>query len=196
MDRTHELGHVIANLVAFVNTAPECGGQDLLATEQDAADFVRDWKISDVEQPTGNEFMRLRRLRESFRQIFLADGKDRIDLINALLAVSIVTPRIADHDGLGPHVHYFPRHSSLSEHLAADCAVGLALLVTSGEGERLKVCASPDCRHVFYDLSRNRSRVYCDSKSCGNRVHAAAYRSRKRLESGARGPRAPRKQLA
>ena len=40
-------------------------------------------------------------------------------------------------------------------------------------------CASPTCRDVFVDLSRNRSRRYCDSRTCGNRLHVAAYRARR-----------------
>lgn len=30
------------------------------------------------------------------------------------------------------------------------------------------------------DLSRNRSRRYCDSRTCGNRLHVAAYRARRK----------------
>ena len=40
-------------------------------------------------------------------------------------------------------------------------------------------CASPTCRDAFLDESRNRSRRYCDSRTCGNRLHVAAYRARK-----------------
>ena len=43
----------------------------------------------------------------------------------------------------------------------------------------MATCASPTCREVFLDLSRNRSRRYCDSRTCGNRLHVAAYRARK-----------------
>ena len=45
---------------------------------------------------------------------------------------------------------------------------------------RLAVCAAPDCEHVLVDLSRNRSKRYCDSRTCGNRLHVAAYRARQR----------------
>ena len=32
---------------------------------------------------------------------------------------------------------------------------------------------------VLTDLSRNRSRVFCDTGNCGNRQHVAAYRERR-----------------
>jgi hypothetical protein len=38
----------------------------------------------------------------------------------------------------------------------------------------------PDCDQVLVDLSRNRSERYCDARTCGNRVHVAAYRARRR----------------
>jgi predicted RNA-binding Zn ribbon-like protein len=37
---------------------------------------------------------------------------------------------------------------------------------------------------VLVDLSRNRSKRYCDSRTCGNRLHVAAYRERQRAASG------------
>jgi predicted RNA-binding Zn ribbon-like protein len=32
---------------------------------------------------------------------------------------------------------------------------------------------------VFIDVSKNASRRYCDSQTCGNRLHAARYRARR-----------------
>ena len=57
--------------------------------------------------------------------------------------------------------------------------MGLAWLVVAGETTRIRSCESPTCREVFVDFSRNRSRRYCDSRTCGNRLHVAAYRARK-----------------
>ena len=53
-----------------------------------------------------------------------------------------------------------------------------------GEQERLRRCEAPDCRRAFVDLSRNRSRRYCDSRTCGNRLHVAAYRARRKEAAG------------
>jgi len=47
----------------------------------------------------------------------------------------------------------------------------------------VRTCASPTCQEVFVDLSRNRSRRYCDSRTCGNRLHVAAYRARRSAAS-------------
>jgi predicted RNA-binding Zn ribbon-like protein len=62
--------------------------------------------------------------------------------------------------------------------------MALAVVITTGEHERLQVCAAPDCSRVLVDLSRNRSKRYCDSRTCGNRLHVAAYRERRRAAAG------------
>ena len=41
---------------------------------------------------------------------------------------------------------------------------------------------SHDAADLFVDLSKNRSRRYCD-RGCGNRANVAAYRARKAAES-------------
>jgi predicted RNA-binding Zn ribbon-like protein len=63
--------------------------------------------------------------------------------------------------------------------MAAQFAMGLAWLVVAGQVRRIRTCASPACQKVFVDFSKNSSRRYCDSRTCGNRMHVAAYRARR-----------------
>ncbi len=58
--------------------------------------------------------------------------------------------------------------------MGAEMAMALADLIRGGELRRLKICAAPDCEAVLTDLSRNRSRIFCDTGNCGNRQHVAA----------------------
>ena len=51
-------------------------------------------------------------------------------------------------------------------------------VLRSGELERLRVCAAPDCDAAVLDLSRNRSKLYCATGNCANREHVRAYRQR------------------
>ena len=51
------------------------------------------------------------------------------------------------------------------------------------ELNRLQLCGADDCNAVFVDLSRNRSKRYCDVGNCGNRMNVIAYRRRKAEES-------------
>lgn len=99
--------------------------------------------------------------------------------INALLASTGAIPQIAAHDGRGPHLHVSSPASPLPDRMAAHFAMGLAWLVVAGQIHRIRTCASPACQKAFVDLSKNSSRRYCDSRTCGNRMHVAAYRARR-----------------
>jgi predicted RNA-binding Zn ribbon-like protein len=124
-------------------------------------------------------------VRARFTDIFAAaDTTAAAALINDLVAGAGTTPQLTDHGGFGWHVHYFAPGATVADHLAADCGMALAFFVVAGEHERLRRCEAPDCRHAFVDLSRNRSRRYCDSRTCGNRLHVAAYRARRKEATG------------
>ena len=121
-----------------------------------------------------------------FRQCFgLDDAETARQRVNTLVAEAPVQPRLTDHDGYGWHIHYFAPGASLAEHVAVDGGMALAHVVATEEIERLRVCEAPDCEAVLLDLSRNRSKRYCDARTCGNRLNVAAYRERKRSAAGA-----------
>ena len=51
-------------------------------------------------------------------------------------------------------------------------------LLTSPELAQLRACASPACRWLFLDISKNHSRRWCDMKICGNRNKARLFLAR------------------
>ncbi len=66
-----------------------------------------------------------------------------------------------------------------------DALSGLSVLVgellrgcDNGTLGRLKMCASDECRRVFYDRSKPGTRRWCVSTLCGNREKTRAYRTR------------------
>jgi predicted RNA-binding Zn ribbon-like protein len=130
---------------------------------------------------------RLRSHRERLDAIAMAcergDDEAAIGMLNSLLKETGAIPQIVAHDGRGPHIHVSRPAAPLADRIAAHLAMGLAQLVVAGQGGRMRTCASPTCRNVFVDESRNQSRRYCDSRTCGNRQHVAAYRAR-RLAAG------------
>jgi hypothetical protein len=63
--------------------------------------------------------------------------------------------------------------------LAEHAFLVLLELSIAGESDRLHRCQSDDCRWVFFDRSRNRSKVWCDMSGCGSRAKARAYRARR-----------------
>lgn len=129
----------------------------------------------------------LHRYRSRLDAIAVACESDDLEMaigrLNALLAETGASPQIASHDGRGPHIHVSRLDVPLATRMAAHFAMGIAWLVVAGQAGRLRSCQSPACNDVFVDLSRNRSRRYCDSRTCGNRLHVAAYRARKQAAS-------------
>ncbi|MCT9933660.1 CGNR zinc finger domain-containing protein [Planotetraspora sp. A-T 1434] len=181
MPFSHDMVFSLATVVDLINTSPAAGERDGLAGVEDLEAFVRRRQVSGVAALTHRDLAEVRVLRDAFHEVFTApDRTTAIARLNTLLGRTRITPSLTEHDGFALHVHYFAPGASIAEHLAADCGVALAHVLVEDEWERLRTCAAPDCSHVFVDESRNRSRVYCDSRTCGNRMHVAAYRARRR----------------
>jgi predicted RNA-binding Zn ribbon-like protein len=181
----HDTRCALDAAVDLLNTAPRAGSPDDLADTAALERFVRRNHISDVGRLTDRDLAAVREVRDRFAEVFAAEEPGEASaLINTMIARAGTTPRLTDHDGYDWHVHYFAPGASIAPHLAADCGMALAFLVVAGERDRLRRCAAPDCGRAFVDLSRNRSRRYCDGRTCGNRLHVAAYRARRREATG------------
>jgi len=68
-----------------------------------------------------------------------------------------------------------------------DALAGLSSIVAelydgsrNGTLDRLKMCASEECRRVFFDRSKPSTRRWCMSSLCGNRMKTRSYRERQR----------------
>lgn len=64
-------------------------------------------------------------------------------------------------------------------------ALSAAELMTLGDLSRLHECGGDDCRWLFEDTSRNRSRQWCNMQDCGNVAKVRRFRSRLRNEAKA-----------
>jgi predicted RNA-binding Zn ribbon-like protein len=114
-----------------------------------------------------------------------ADDEERVvERVNALLADTHASPWLTRHPEQPEwHLHLASQHDPLAQRMGAEMAMALADLIRAGELRRLKICTAPDCNAVVMDLSRNRSRIFCDTGNCGNRLHVAAYRERRAREA-------------
>jgi len=181
VDFGHDTECALSTVVELVNTAPGRSPQDGLADLDALQALVERQKISEVGGLTRDDLAAVRRLRDRLHAVFVAeDQESAVRLVNDLVADARTTPRLTDHDGWPLHIHYYAPGVRLAEHIAADCGMALAFVIAAGERARLASCAAPDCERVLVDLSRNRSKRYCDSRTCGNRLHVAAYRARQK----------------
>jgi predicted RNA-binding Zn ribbon-like protein len=60
----------------------------------------------------------------------------------------------------------------------------VALVTVQDVGERLKRCGNEDCRWIYVDGSKNRSRQWCERQTCGNRANLRRWRARRRASAG------------
>ena len=158
----------------------EALADDVLADVRALEAFLDKHLVEPRRRATAADLDAVRALRPRLRAVWQAKAPEGLaNLVNELLCDSGARPRLVDHGGgWGWHLHVTGHDAALKHRIAAQAGFAFADLVRMGEADRLRRCEAPDCEAVFVDLSRNRSRRYCDTGNCGNRQHVAAYRER------------------
>lgn len=178
MSFAHDTTAALVLAADLVNSAgPD---SDRLADVTALEAFLDEHLVEPRPRATAADLDAVRSLRPRLRALWQAtDAEDLSKLVNELLAGSGARPRLVDHGGgWGWHLHVTGHDAALEHRIAAQAGFAFADLVRMRETGRLRHCEAPDCEAVFVDLSRNRSRRYCDTGNCGNRQHVAAYRER------------------
>ena len=176
---SHDTARDIVAAAALVNTASR--GEEMLTDLGALEVFLDKHGFSGRRDHTAAELRQVRALRPKLRAAWQASDIDAVvALANGLLRDAHARPWLIDHDGWGWHLHVTALDAPLVDRLAAEAGMALADMIRSGELDRLRICAAADCDAVLVDLTRNRSRIYCDTGNCGNRQHVAAYRARQR----------------
>lgn len=178
MNFAHDTRLAMTATAALVNTAQSDG--DRLAERVGLDVFLREHPYTGRIDGDDAELRAVRELREQLRRVWDAERDDAVELVNALLADSNAQPYLTRHDGQWDwHLHLSEPQAPLAQRIAAEVAMALADLIRLDELDRLRTCEAPDCDAALVDLSRNRSKRYCDTGNCGNRQHVAAYRARR-----------------
>lgn len=163
---------------ALVNTVQADG--DHLGNREGLDEFLVTHPYTGRVDGNEAELAEVRDVRERLRAFWDAGSRDElVTLINAMLADSGARPFLARHDEWGWHLHLSDPAAPLANRIAAESAMAFVDLIRADDLDRLQRCAAPDCEDVLVDLSRNRSKRYCDTGNCGNRQHVAAYRARR-----------------
>jgi predicted RNA-binding Zn ribbon-like protein len=136
-------------------------------------------------------FARCRELRESLYRIFSAVAARRappvadLERLNAALPEALARLRV-ERRGAGfiwtwraPEAPAEPLNAPLWPLLRS-----AAELLTADERQQVRECAGSDCTWLFLDRSRNRSRRWCEMKTCGNRAKARRHYHRLRSRPG------------
>lgn len=171
----HDTEVSLASTVALINTAHPPQG---LASREELEDFVTEWQWTGSRTHDEAEFRQVLDLRERLGRLWLSEQEALVEEVNLLLRDCRALPQLVRHDEWDWHLHATRDDQPLGERMAVEAAMALVDVIRSGETERMAVCAADDCDNVLVDLSRNRSRRYCDA-GCTNRMAAQAYRARR-----------------
>ncbi|MGH3587716.1 MAG: CGNR zinc finger domain-containing protein [Pseudonocardia sp.] len=180
----HDVDCGLGAAIDLVNTAPRTAGAELLDDLDALRGFLSRHRFGTVGEITQDDLPPVRALRARLVGVLRAGSfDDAVEGINAVITETGTTPRLAAHDGHPWHMHYYAPGAAVADHIGAECAISIAFAFAADGRERFRECASPECRRWLVDLSRNRSKRFCDSRTCGNRAHVAAYRARRRAAS-------------
>lgn len=146
--------------------------------------ILPDWGFED--DPSSATLRSVRKLRAVVAGVWqdaaAQDADAALEGINSLLgaagAVRAVLP--AGSTVRSPAVLVAGQEGDAPEKaLATAIALSLTDVALAGELSRLRTCSGEDCSNAFVDLTRNRSKQFCDEANCANRAHVKAYRARR-----------------
>ena len=181
---THDTECALVSAARLVNTVDlddagaEIVDQDRLTTPAELAAFLDDNDFTGRHDGDDAEVQDVRALRPRLRALWTADVDAMVVGVNELLAEAHALPQLVRHDAWDYHLHATSSDEPVAVRMAVEAAMALVDVIRAQETDRLRSCAADDCQDVVVDLSRNRSRRYCE-QGCGNRVAVAAYRARK-----------------
>jgi predicted RNA-binding Zn ribbon-like protein len=176
----HDTEIALAAAAALVNTDPGAGsGEDTLTTEQQLVTFLDEARWSGSRVGDRAELDAVRALRPRLREMWRLEEDELVAAVNQVLSDSGALPQLVDHDGIGWHIHAVPQEAPVVTRMIVEAAMAFTDVIRSGELDRLKDCAADDCDNIVLDLSRNRSKRFCED-GCGNRENVRAYRDRLR----------------
>ncbi|MEW2069336.1 CGNR zinc finger domain-containing protein [Streptomyces sp. NPDC007346] len=159
---------------AFCNTAALLHGEDELARPETASGWLRARGGPEAVSPA--ELAALTEARETVRAFLVErSSPGALDALNRLIH-SVAGAPVVRPDGtlaLSPATGE-PVARIVREVLEALLRDGL----TGRHATRLKACAAPECRWVFYDRAPSSNGLWCDMDVCGARHKMRAYRAR------------------
>ena len=121
----------------------------------------------------------LRTLLQAFVRSLVRDGALRpkeLATLNRYLAAHPVTSRLEIEDDAF-RLRLSPTARGLDAVLFS-VTESFAAFLAEGDPTRLKLCENHDCRWVFYDTTRSRTRRWC-ADGCGNLIKVREFRRRK-----------------
>ncbi len=158
--------------------------EDRLVLSSWQKQFLHDWQLKSSVPATDIELKALQTLRKLLHNYTLAIVKgssaDMIDWneLNRIMAQSPVIRQWNKDDEENRHVTYIPLVQDWNS-VMAEVVSDFVHTVLDQDIQRIRICDNPDCRWVFYDDTRSRTKRYCEDKTCGNLMKVRRFRAKK-----------------
>ncbi|WP_426997519.1 CGNR zinc finger domain-containing protein [Pseudarthrobacter sp. N5] len=172
----HDTEVALRTVVNLINSA--ANGEEQLGTVKELDAFLETEGFTGSRTRNAAELASVHGLRAVLTALWTSGEDTAVDTVNRLLREASALPQLIKHDGWDWHLHATTREAPLADRMSTEAAMALVDVIRSKEMDRMLVCAADDCDAVVLDLSRNRSKRYCDTGNCANRAHVAAYRAR------------------
>ena len=152
---------------------------DHLANPRWLATFLTHWELypfpsKDIPR------RRLARLRNLLRRAAekLASGgalsRSELSALNQVLNVPVWQKLVQGQNGF--RAETIPVRSDWTW-VIARIAASFGEMLANQEVERIKVCANSECRWVFHDRTKARTKRWCNDRTCGNRARVRRARA-------------------
>lgn len=171
----------LRSVVDLINSA--ANGREGLGSQADLDAFLEAEGFSGSRTRDAAELESVRNLRRQLAELWVAGEDAAVATVNRLLREANALPQLVKHDAWDWHLHATAPEAPLADRMSTEAAMALADVIRGKEMERLRTCEAEDCNAAVLDLTRNRSKRYCDTGNCANRAHVAAYRARQAAAS-------------
>jgi predicted RNA-binding Zn ribbon-like protein len=157
--------------------------RDELQQPQWLEQFLARWGLSVATPSNLTVLAALMALRAQLRRMVeaLAHGQFSANDLAALNAILLKSPasRCVVWNGQEYCLELVPLKKDW-DWIQAEIAASFADLVINHDLQRLKICANANCRWIFYDESKSRTRRYCSTDKCANLLKVRRFRARHR----------------
>ena len=152
---------------------------DHLANPRWLATFLKHWELypfpsKDVPRRKLEQLRSLLRRAAEKRAVGGSIGRSELSALNQLLNVPAWQRLVQDQSGF--RAETIPVRSDWTW-VIARIAASFGEMLANQQVERIKVCANFDCRWVFHDPTKARSKRWCDDRTCGNRARVRRARA-------------------
>ena len=171
----------LERLIEFVNTNEPQVAHDLLRDPEQ----TRSWLIAEgfeVGELGHDDWAATIAFREGVRAAAAANNGYGVDT-DAVAALGQAIHRLGFTVRAGADANLAVASTTPAGRALAPLVGALMTAQADGSWTRVKACARDSCRWLFYDTTRNHSRTWCTSTTCGSREKAKrAYR--RQLQKG------------